>query len=202
MTKKIMLTAVLAVAVMGAAEAAPLKDYSAGKVALDLGFSFGAKVNGSSAKEAMNGALTVGLGNNWAAQYKYDNYQASRIEEGKLGVQKHELNVLYKINPMFSAYAGWVRGNFEAKMDGEGDKFSKNTYQVGIQGQVQLAPKLTGWGSAALMGAGYGLEAGLGYEVVKNVDLNLGYKYTRLRHVGDDSTFAGRGFFAGASYKF
>ena len=52
MTKKIILTAVLAVAVVGAAEAAPLKDYSAGKVALDLGFSFGAKVNGSSAKDS------------------------------------------------------------------------------------------------------------------------------------------------------
>lgn len=213
--KKLLLATVIGMTLMGStAIAAPLSDYSAGKVAIDLGFNWGGDMTPRMATisnaPSMNAGVTVGLGNRLALQYKYDNWQSKEIQIKpasvqygyQTGFQKHQVNLLYQIAPGISPYIGWrhdsvnltVSSRFGSRVFTGRD----NIAQLGIIGQYKFAKnKATIWGDIAFSANNrQSYEVGIGYEVIKNVDLNITYQYDRIE------SFKVRGFTTGVTYKF
>lgn len=210
MNKKLLLaTAMGLTMVASTALAAPLNDYSAGKVALDLGFNWSGKVDNGNGKvntePAMNVGLTIGLGNRLAAQYKYDNWQskdyASAASTSQLGYQKHQLNFLYQLVPGLSPYIGLRhdRASVDSKVNGFSSNLntSENIAQIGIVGQYKFSNRAKLWGDISIGTKNrQSYEIGLGYELIKNTDLNFTYQHNDL----DGSKIYG--FTTGVSYKF
>lgn len=211
MNKKLLGITILAANMLAtAACAAPLSDYSAGKMAVDVGFNWGGKfvsehsnVNNAT---AMNAGITVGLGHKLAVQYKYDNWQrkvvASKYYDTHMGYQKHQLNLLYQVVPGISPYIGWRcdRGTLQLSGSRYNLERSKvaNAPQLGILAQHKFANnKATIWADIAVSTSNtQDYEIGLGYEVIKNVDLNVTYQYNHI----DKNTI--KGFTTGITYKF
>lgn len=197
--------------------ASPLTDYSSGKVAVDLSVrsSNDLTVNGfdlDGKTSNVDYGATIGLGNGFAFQYKRDNADSKNYTN--LGVTAHtelqsnQYNLLYQLNPNVSAFAGLTNTKAQIKstvqdIDGKNDV----GYQVGFIGSVPIADKTTAYGSL-----GYGnkiedYEVGLGYEVAKNTELNVGYKDTKFKKLTlQDSDYEfdyrANGLTYGLTYKF
>lgn len=198
MRKTLLLAAVLGCSLAaGTAFAAPLDDYSQGKAALDLGFNFSGRMDvdndpwdSAGTKSAMYGAATVGLGNNLAAQYKYDNWQSKTVSvpnaSAKLTTQSHQLNLLYQVAPGISPYIGWRMDKVGGDITVANKSFSvsdtQNIAQIGVVGQYKFADnKAKVWGDMAFgTKSRQAYELGAGYEVAKNVDLNLSWQYNKF----------------------
>lgn len=210
MNKKLLLATVMGLTLAAStAMAAPLDDYSAGKVAVDVGFNWGSKtkldsdVDSISNKPAMNAGVTVGLGNKMAVQYKYDNWQTktvyNEIDSVQFGYQKHQLNLMYQVAPGISPYVGWRHDKGNMNVSDLGTlSGSDNILQVGVLGQLKFANnKAKLWGDIAVGTKNrQSYEVGVGYEVVKNIDLNVTYQYNNI-----DSVKV-QGMTTGVTYKF
>lgn len=213
--KKLVLATVIGLSLMGStAIAAPLHDYSAGKVAIDVGFNWGGnmtpRLGTIDNAPSMNAGVTVGLGNRLALQYKYDNWQTKDVYMKHAGVQfdyqtgfqKHQVNLLYQVAPGISPYIGWrhdsVNLNISSRLGSRKLTGTDNIVQVGILGQYRFAKnKATIWGDIAFSAQNrQSYEIGIGYEVIKSVDLNITYQYDKIE------SFKVRGFTTGVTYKF
>jgi len=169
--------------------ASPLMDFSQGKGSIDLtwrntensasGDSFEKKYN-------LDGAITFGLGNKWAFQYrnfepKSDN---TRIEDDDLTLKlaTNEFNLLYKLDKNVAAFAGYVtmKGTMTL-VGGESDSSdTKKMWQGGVMATAPLGEKLNLWG---MVGAGNNLtnwEAGMGYAFSPNAELNVNYRMIKV----------------------
>jgi hypothetical protein len=112
MRKSGIITIMTAAAILGSAmvaQASPLKDYSAGHVAIDLGYSNPTSLNftehGNHGKEgSVYGGATVGIGNKMAVGYKYNQFKS----DGDPKVTAQQLNLYYKALPGVSVYGGLV----------------------------------------------------------------------------------------------
>lgn len=211
MNKKLLLATVMGLTLAAStAMAAPLDDYSKGKAAVDLGFNWGGSVSvdGTSIdnKPAMNAGVTVGLGNHMALQYKYDNWQSKDLSgvggSAQIGYQKHQVNMLFQVAPGISPYVGWRHDSANLNMNTDiiSGKLagSENILQVGVLGQYKFAnDRAKLWGDIAVGTKNrQSYEIGLGYEVVKNIDLNVAYQYNNI----DDVKV--KGLTTGVTYKF
>ena len=87
--------------------AAPLKNYDAGKFAIDAGITFPSSLKGGNIKMSKSDSAyygaTVGIGKRMAVNYQHDQYKGS---DGKLTAQ--QFNLMYQLLPNVSAYAGWL----------------------------------------------------------------------------------------------
>lgn len=200
MKKQLLILAVLGMtATASTAIAAPLSDYSTGKVAIDVGFNWSSKFDDISTKPAMNAGITAGLGNNTAIQYKYDNWQSKTFgDNAQAGYQKHQFNLLYQIAPGLSPYVGYRRENGNLNVDGEKITSDHNIIQVGVLGQLKFADdKAKLWGDIAVGNKNrQSYELGAGYEFMRNTDVNVTYQYNNLDGVKV------KGFTTGVTYKF
>lgn len=99
--------------------ASPLTDYSLGKVALDVSIrpsgdlsisSGSAEIHRNEKKNNFECGVTVGLGNNFAFQYRNSKADSktddSSIFRNKYALTSKEYNILYRINKSLSAFAG------------------------------------------------------------------------------------------------
>lgn len=101
MKKTLILSLALALGITTVCAASPLKNYNAGKVAVDLGLNVptsntyeGHSVG--SKKTSPYAGITVGLGSNTAVNYKWNQYKNS----GSNKVEAQQLNLMYKVLPV------------------------------------------------------------------------------------------------------
>ena len=118
MKKTLILSLALALGITTVCAASPLKNYNAGKVAVDLGLNVptsntyeGHSVG--SKKTSPYAGITVGLGSNTAINYKWNQYKNS----GSNKVEAQQLNLMYKVLPVLDVYAGYV--DSDVKLHGD-----------------------------------------------------------------------------------
>lgn len=193
--------------------AAPLNDFSQGKVAVDISArpSGDFKVNyitGSKTYDANTNweyGLTVGLGNKFAVEYK--NFNPKTKDNAILGaftekLDTQEFNILYKANDNFTIFTGFnkVKSSLDiAGHDFDGD--SKTNWQIGVTGQTKLSDKITGYATVAAGKDSSVWKIGAAYAIDKNLDFNLFYaenKYDKVKY--NDSLVAARISDADADY--
>lgn len=236
MKKQILLTLGLTMLLLTSLSfASPLDNYDQGNVAIDLSLSISPdiKMENSTdsykldAKNRLSTGITYGLGNKLAVQYKYaDNKSKDDVyispfgagylkQTASVGIEAHELNLLYQVNPNFSAFVGWTRATVKFNGASEWNDYvgnagsvsgkesqSQNGYQVGVIGQTKLADNLTGWAS---LGAGNKIlayELGVGYDIAKNTELNLFYRHAKYKDFNDSGNAITKGLGLGVTLKF
>lgn len=233
MKKKVLLALAAAMAVSSISFASPLSNYEKGNMAVDLNISLSPDVDISGidldAKSRLGFGMTYGIGDKLALQYKYaDNKTkdysyldvwSGGYESGSVNAQLsgHELNVLYKIDPNVSAFAGLTRAtaklnasylyvdSFGSSSEDISYKQSKSGYHVGIIGQTKISDNLTGWASVSAGNRITGYELGVGYDVAKNTEVNLFYRHTKYKDFnieGDKFDVTTKGLGAGVTLKF
>ena len=210
MTKKILAAVVLAsMCVASVAGATPMTEFNKGEGQIDIaGWQHGGTFDklGSEKREGDSkigfvGTATYAIANKWGVQYGYHDLTTGDLDKGMnayhVGGYQNEINVLYSFDPHAAGYIGWNR--IHANLDSADT--TNNVAQLGVVAKTALANKLDLYGNFAvgtkstLMG-----EAGLGYNIAKNLDLNGGYRY--LKSELDDQDYTWKGFFLGLSGRF
>ncbi len=230
--KSLVLAAVMAACATSFAFATPQTQWEQGQWQVDLGAwnpkaevdsdkIVGSKLGdgnvSTDSKWNFQGGLTYGLTDKWGLQYGYYGLKTDGNNEtlniGTDGNQ-HEVNLTYSINKNFAAFAGWSR--IQNKLTDNGDSWSKtnNIAQIGLIAKAPLANNLDFYAKGALGTKSTAMwEAGLGYSITPDLDINAGYRYlnTKLADQGDkalggtvtdDANITYKGFIAGLSYRF
>lgn len=195
--------------------AAPLNDFSEGKVAIDISARPSNDIKADNdttldAKTSWEYGITAGVGNNFAVQYKNFNPKSKDYSGDNLKLETQELNVLYKLNENYTVFTGLVQAKSKYNLSGlgglEGD--TKSNWQVGVTGQSPLADKLTGYATVAAGADTSSWKLGLAYAVNKNTDFDLFYaenKYNKVNFYGGldlDADYKVKGLGYGVTYKF
>jgi len=225
--KKVAVIFAFVMILSSSAFASPLMDYSAGKTSIDLTF------RNSGIEETTPGwvqffprkssnvdaAVTVGLGNNFAVQYRdFTTKSGNRLYpelDGdtdsvyeKYSVQ--EFNAMYKLNKNVAAYVGTVKGklNFVDLTDSQWSGGGSKTFtQFGLVGVVPISSKTDIFANVSVGKDYKNYEVGVSYAINSNLDFNVSYRQvkTEIFIPGPDGGLIkhkidGLGF--GATYKF
>lgn len=179
--------------------AAPLKNYDVGKFAIDAGITFPSSLKGGNYKMSKSDSsyygATVGIGKNMAANYQWDKYKGS---DGDLTAQ--QFNLMYKVLPNVSAYAGWLGA--DASTDGMGGK-KKNSAHAGLQAHFDIPLLFTVWGNVGVGTKSKAYEIGISKPLFNNIDLNLSYYDGKFEDVLDgDQEVRAKGVQMGVTVKF
>ena len=179
--------------------AAPLKNYDAGKFAIDAGITFPSSLEGGNYKMSKSDSsyygATVGIGKRMAVNYNYDQFKGS---DGDLTAQ--QFNLMYQVLPNVSAYAGWLGA--EADTDKYGGK-KKNSGHIGLQAHFDIPLLFTVWGNVSAGTKSTAYEIGITKPLFNNIELNLSYydgKYEELLNDGED--MKAKGVQMGVTVKF
>lgn len=234
--KKILITSAVLLAFSSVGFASPLADYSQGKVALDVTVKpsndlEGANLSLDGKKNTFNYGLTVGLGNNFAFQYKNNrgdskDYPINTVVSGyaingsiSSELKAQEFNMLYKVDKNLSAFIGYTDAKASIQASGTvngipsaGEISGKSVkgYQVGLIATTALDDKTTAYGVLGLGNKINSYEIGLGYALSKDVDLNLFYNDTKYKGLTLESNgvesgefdYKVKGFGYGVTFKF
>ncbi len=182
--------------------ATPQTQWNQGQWQLDLGaWNPKAEVDSSNFNESdfqektdskwdFQGGLSYGLSDKWALQYNYYGLKtkSDNNKSYKTDGDEHEVNLVYSINKNFAAYAGWNR----IKNDLGGDaNDTNNVAQLGLIAKAPLAKNLDFYAKGAVGTKKTTMwEAGLGYSITPDLDINAGYRYLNTKLAdGGDSTF-------------
>ncbi len=189
----------LATGLAASASAAPLKNYDAGHFAVDAGITLPSSIEGDNYKMSKSDSTylgaTVGLGSNTALNYRWDNFKA---DEGKTRTQ--QLNLMYKLLPNLSAYAGYLNADTNTDYRGGHDN---NSGQIGLQAQFEIPLLFTVWGNVGYGNKNNSYEIGLSKPILNNVDLNLSYYDHKFKDaLGDDGDMKAKGVNMGITVKF
>jgi predicted porin len=158
-------------------------------------------------KSNFDGSITVGLGNNFALQYRNfepksaDTRFSGIITTGKIAT--NEFNVLYKLDKNVAAFAGYAsaKGTMEIFGYGSTSSDTKNLWQVGLVGSTAIADKTTLWGSVAAGSNLTNWEVGVSYAFTPNLELNVNYREVKVDDLqGVDVKAKGLGL--GVTFKF
>lgn len=221
MKKKIALITACLTLTASAAMASPLTDYSKGNVSIDLNYrntQNSANYGGNSfdwpKKYNLEPSITIGLGNNFAFQYRNVNSKSGNVDLTGMGYTENhklaldEFNILYRLSANVSAFAGYVstketyNNAYTPMFMGTG----RNFLQLGLVGSVPLTNKVTAYG---VLGAGdnyVNYELGLSYAFTKNFEFNVDYRNLKVKNFEvtssdrEDVNVKGLGF--GVTYKF
>lgn len=215
------------ISLSGVALAGPLNDYTKGQTSLDINWlpDLSMKMDpftGDGKSGNLDWGVTTGLNGKWAMQYRHFSPETENLRSDpahdpsgmgrwRFGMKTRELNVLYKIDPNLSAFAGWHQAEFKFWDTSGLEKTTsdRDRLQVGLTGKKQIAPQTSIF---AVVGFGKDLtnyETGFAYECAENLELNLFYRYKKVKELPwtyggtpykDDVTAKGIGF--GLSYKF
>jgi hypothetical protein len=179
--------------------AAPLKNYDAGKFAIDAGITFPSSLEGGNYKMSKSDSsyygATVGISKRMAVNYNYDQFKGS---DGDLTAQ--QFNLMYQVLPNVSAYAGWLGA--EADTDKYGGK-KKNSGHIGLQAHFDIPLLFTVWGNVSAGTKSTAYEIGITKPLFNNIELNLSYydgKYEELLNDGED--MKAKGVQMGVTVKF
>ena len=208
MTKKVLLGLAIGMSLSTVAFASPLQNYEAGKAEVNVGTtiipamatSASGGTSKTDVKNKIEGGATVGLGHNLALQFKYVDSQQKPYYEYNMRTQ--EYNLRYQVDKNVSVYAGQMHARFGAKSSSREVSATRNIFQAGVQYEAPIGKNVTGW---AGMGFGSGMqhyEAGIGYALTENLDLDLSYQYTQVKNFADTVDCTAKGLYAGLSFKF
>ena len=160
------------------AYASPLKNYDAGKVAIDAGITLPSSLKGDNYKFSKSNSTylgaTVGIGQKTALNYKWNNYKA---DEAKTRAQ--QFNIMYKVLPGISAYAGYLNAAYDS-------------------------PALfTVWGNVGYGNRNSGYEIGISKPILNNLEVNASYyNQTFDDACGEDLEMKAKGVNLGLTLKF
>ena len=148
--------------------AAPLKNYDAGKFAIDAGITLPSSLKGGNYKMSKSDSAyygaTVGIGKRMAVSYNYDQFKGSN---GDLTAQ--QFNLMYQLLPNVSAYAGWLGA--EADTNNYGGK-KKNSAHAGLQAHFDIPLLFTVWGNVGVGTKSTAYEIGITKPLFNNIELN------------------------------
>ena len=229
MKKICLLTIVFILSLAGTSFAAPLTNYSASKVAIDimmrnndlkgsgngLDFSFDKKWN-------MEYGLTVAFGGNLAFQYAGYGAKSDDTSLDDGGITKSvafklrydEFNLLYQIHKAEKSSASVFLGYSRAKVSSWHTDFGKNSsseegyFQLGALGTIKIAPKTTAYASIKGGDDIFGYKIGISQDLGKGFELNIDWSYLKAKGVGDKNSAFGelnatnKGIGLGVTYKF
>ncbi len=173
---------ILATCFSGAALAAPLSNYDAGRFEIHGGGNIPNSVKGGNYKmRKKNSAYfggTVGLGSNTALGYKWDEQKGN---QGRLRAQ--EVNLMYRFIPCVSFYAGYL--NADAKSNNWWrNGYRRNSGQVGLAADFKIPMLFDVWANVAYGNKHNYYEIGVSKPIVENlVDLDVSY----YNHKFDDA---------------
>lgn len=180
------------------ASASPLKNYNAGKVAIDAGITLPSSLKGGNYKMSKDDSTylgaTVGIGSNMALNYKWNNYKA---DQGKTRAQ--QFNLMYKLLPGISAYAGYLNADTSTDFGGK----TKNSGQVGLSAAYDIPLLFTIWGNVGVGNKNSGYEIGISKPILNNLELNASYYDQKFNDaLGDDGDMRAKGVNVGLTVKF
>ncbi len=206
----IFLTSVFFLGMSASVLAAPLTDYSLGKVSFQVGVNtlndIKSVVKNATFADLKDDTLdghektkpyagvTVGLCKGIAVQYRYEQLKSNPSVDtssrsfnlpNKIKLQEYNLRYLY--GKMLSLYAGDYHVKFSNSSDG-GDGFkakSQDLLHIGATCVIPLIGNLCAWGDVGIGKDLYHYEVGVGYKIAKNICLDLSYKYLRLDKIGE-----------------
>lgn len=189
--------AIMTACFSASALAAPLKNYDAGKFAIDAGITFPSSLKGGNYKMSKSDSsyygATVGLGKNMAVNYQWDKYKGS---DGDLTAQ--QFNLMYKVLPNVSAYAGWLGADADMA---SGKK--KNSAHAGLQAHFDIPLLFTVWGNVGVGTKSKSYEIGISKPIFNNIDLNMSYYDGKFEDVLDgDQEVRAKGVQMGVTVKF
>ena len=178
--------------------AAPLKNYDAGKFAIDAGVTLPSTLKGGNYKMSKSDSsyygATVGIGKRMAVNYNYDQFKGG---DGDLTAQ--QFNLMYQVLPNVSAYAGWVGAEADTNFGGK----KKNSAHAGLQAHFDIPLLFTVWGNVSAGTKSTAYEIGISKPLFNNIELNLSYydgKYKDL--LADDAEMKAKGVQMGVTVKF
>ena len=188
----------LATSIGTTAFASPLKNYNAGKFAVDAGISLPSSIEGGNYKMSKSDSTyfgaTAGIGSNMALNYKWNNYKA---DQGKTRAQ--QFNLMYKLVPGISAYAGYLNTDTSTDFGGK----TKNSGQIGLVAAYDIPLLFTVWGNVGLGNKNGGYEIGISKPIFNNVELNASYYDQKFDDaLGDDKDMKAKGVNLGLTVKF
>ena len=222
--KKTLSALILSMLFCSVAVASPLTDYSQGHWSIDLterntdvkqdimsGYSYSKKYN-------LDTTFTIGLGNKFAAQYNYFNPRTPNMESTSyfdmyVATKVSQFNILYKLNNNFSAFMGYNTASFSEVVDAhysgsvykENFEFSRECFNIGLQGITQIASKTTLWGSVDGGKNIMEYKVGVGYQISPDLDFNVDYRNFKLKNVAynyNNYDFTSKGLGFGLTYKY
>ena len=202
MKKFTVITLMTTIALLGSAmvaNASPLKDYSAGKVAIDLGYSSPTSLNFTEhatdgKKGSIYGGVTAGIGNKMAVGYKYNQFKT----DGDPKVTAQQLNLYYKVLPGISAYGGLVNARTNVADRNE----TQTSGQVGLQAAYDIPLFATVYGNIGIGNKMNSWEIGLSKALVNNLDVNLSYFDNRFKGIDQGGDVKAHGINLGLTLKF
>ena len=179
--------------------AAPLKNYDAGKFAIDAGITFPSSLKGGNYKMSKSDSsyygATVGIGKRMALNYQWDKYKGS---DGNLTAQ--QFNLMYQLLPNVSAYAGWLGADADTERYG-GKK--KNSAHAGLQAHFDIPLLFTVYGNVDVGTKSSAYEIGISKPLFNNIELNLSYYDGKFKDVIDgDEEMRAKGVQMGVTVKF
>lgn len=188
----------LATSIGTTAFASPLKNYNAGKIAVDAGISLPSSIEGGNYKMSKSDSTyfgaTAGIGSNMALNYKWNNYKA---DQGKTRAQ--QFNLMYKLVPGISAYAGYLNTDTSTDFGGK----TKNSGQIGLVAAYDIPLLFTVWGNVGLGNKNGGYEIGISKPIFNNVELNASYYDQKFDDaLGDEKDMKAKGVNLGLTVKF
>ncbi|SMC50545.1 outer membrane beta-barrel protein [Sporomusa malonica] len=222
--KKSVLVFVFLFALSTVCAASPLMDYSQGKTAVDINFKPNLDVKADSPFGNLSGknsnvdfGLTVGLGNNWAVQYRNGTADSKVTDPGSpinIELVAQQINVFYKLNKNVAGFVGYTHakpslnisiGPITQTINAE----QTSGYQVGLVGFSEIGKNTNAYGEVATGNKITHYQVGIAYEFVKNLELNIAYQYTKYKGIDFSSVFpfsdfdyTAKGMSYGITYKF
>jgi len=170
----------------------PALDLAKGQTAFDVNYG-SPNVSNNQGYPKMDGrgslgfGITSGLASGFALQYKYNNFKTNAPAAGDPSMIAQELNVLYKLDKSLTAFVGGARFNM------------KNGLQFGVIGTSKIAEKTKVYGVIGL-GKIQSYEIGVGYEIDKSTEFNVGYRNAKYK--SNDVDFTLKGMNTTVSFKF
>ena len=139
------------------------------------------------------GDVTYVLNDKVDVQYDNNNTKASSNGDR---VNEHGLRAIYHFNPYVSAFGGATK--VDTKFAGHRDHDWGG--QVGLEGRVPIADKVTGFGSVGIGDDVNTYEIGVGYNFNENLDAHVKYRRDDIdvNNYDDDV----KGWQVGMGYKF
>ena len=229
--KKLLFTLAASMLFCSVAAASPLMDYSSGKASIDLMWNdtktttTGYESLDASKKFNLDSSITLGLGNNFALQYR--NFEPkgiyttaySSVITSYIGMKTYEINVLKKLNNSnvavffgvaptrimegyeISALTGFSENNYGG---------TKNNWQVGFITEQNIGSKTKIYEQAAIGKKWTNLECGVSYPITTNIEFNANYRYIKAKdlplpysnYITNYYNVIAKGLGVGVTYKF
>ncbi len=189
--------AVISMACVHPAAAAPLENYSLGRLAIDAGVNIPSSLHDGNYKLSKSDTAylgaSIGLGSNLALNYKWENYKGSNVK-----THAQQLNLLYKLIPNLSVYAGYVDADTDADY---GRGHIKKSGQIGLQAYIDFPLLFTLWGNVGYGNKHSAYEIGVAKPILNNLEINLSYYDHKFKDALADGDLRGRGLNLGLTVK-